>query len=152
MPELDAFLGEWRLSRVIADARAGHDATLEGRAVFTRGQGGLVQAESGTLNLPGQSPMTAERRYLWRAGRAGIDVLFEDGRFFHTLAPGTRAEAVHDCPPDRYEVAYDFAAWPRWTSLWRVTGPRKDYVMRSVYAPVGACAEGGAGAEDTSTI
>ncbi|MCO8145383.1 DUF6314 family protein [Rhodovulum tesquicola] len=147
MPDLEAFAGEWRLDRVIEDARAGHAARFEGRAVFAPGKAGLVQAETGRLHLPGHAPMTAERRYLWRQGASGIEVFFEDGRFFHAIAPGPHAQALHDCPPDRYEVGYDFARWPDWSSLWRVTGPRKDYAMRSVYTRLGACAGGGAGAE-----
>ena len=84
--------------------------------------------------------MQATRRYLWRDGGAGtIDVLFEDGRFFHRFdaedpAPG----ASHDCAPDSYRVRYDFRAWPRWQAEWRVTGPRKDYAMVSRYRPLAA--------------
>ncbi|GAA0286251.1 DUF6314 family protein [Rhodovulum strictum] len=148
MPDLGAFAGAWRIERVIEDARAGHVARFEGQAVFTPDADGLVHAESGRLHLPGQAPMTAERRYLWRQGASGIEVFFEDGRFFHAIAPGPRAQALHDCPPDRYEVGYDFARWPDWSSLWRVAGPRKDYAMRSAYARLGACAGTGAGAED----
>ena len=60
--------------------------------------------------------MRAERRYLWRDGGAGtIEVLFEDGRFFHRFdAEDPEPAAEHDCPPDRYRVRYDFRAWPRW--------------------------------------
>ena len=41
--------------------------------------------------------------------------------------------ADHWCDPDTYKVRYDFREWPLWRAEWRVTGPRKDYVMRSVY-------------------
>ncbi|TCO70936.1 DUF6314 family protein [Rhodovulum euryhalinum] len=152
MPDLGEFEGAWRLVRVIEDARAGQTATFEGRAVFNRSGDGLYYAEHGILRLPGQAPMTAERRYLWRPAGAGIEVCFEDGRFFHAIASGPRAEAHHDCPPDRYAVAYDFGGWPAWSCRWRVIGPRKDYAMASSYARLGACAADGAGVEETSTI
>ena len=57
-------------------------------------------------------------------------------RPFHEIPMGVAdPEAIHDCPPDRYHVAYDFARWPIWGSVWTVTGPRKDYVMNSAYTP-----------------
>lgn len=150
MPELRDFRGAWLLTREIGDARAGQRARLDGRAVLAEGAGGLVYAEKGRLLLPGQPPLTATRRYLWRAAGARIEIFFEDGRFFHAIAPGPAPEAVHHCPPDRYSVAYDFAAWPRWSSRWHVAGPRKDYVMVSHYAPEGACEAAGPGAQDAA--
>ena len=80
------------------------------------------------------------RRYRWRDGGAGtIDVLFDDGRFFHRFdaedpAPG----ASHACAPDLYRVRYDFRRWPRWQAEWWVSGPRKDYRMVSAYSPAPA--------------
>ena len=135
MPRLEDFAGDWALLRVIDDARGGHAARLEGRARFVPDAGGLAYEETGLLSLPGQPPMEATRRYLWRAASAGIEVFFEDGRFFHLIGPGARPEARHDCPPDRYVVAYDFSHWPDWSTRWRVEGPRKDYAMRSDYRP-----------------
>jgi len=134
MPELEDFTGAWRLSRVIEDARAGQIVHLEGRALFTPDEAGLVCEESGKLQLPGQAPLQATRRFLWRRAEGGIAVHFEDGRFFHLIGPGLNPEAMHDCPPDLYRVAYDFSRWPDWSTRWRVEGPRKDYAMRSTYS------------------
>ncbi|MBN2905906.1 MAG: trigger factor [Rhodobacteraceae bacterium] len=133
MPDLAQFEGEWHLHRVIADARAGHEVVFEGRARFAPDEAGLVYHEDGHLHLPGQAPMAATRRYLWRADGAGIAVLHADGRPFHVIAPGDRPAVAHDCAPDLYRGAYDFTGWPAWSSHWRVTGPRKDYTMRSDY-------------------
>ena len=96
-----------------------------------------MQEEEGWLALPGGgAPLRATRRYLWAADAAWLEVRFEDGRPFHTVPLDVaRPEAAHDCAPDVYRVAYDFADWPRWRAVWRVTGPRKDYVMTSDYAP-----------------
>ena len=135
---LRSFLGAWTLERSIADARAGRTGTLAGEARFTPAPGGLAYAEAGTLTFPGSPPMQATRRYLWREGGAGaIDVLFEDGRFFHSFDPDAPAPAaLHDCAPDTYRVRYDFTAWPDWQAEWRVTGPDKDYTMLSRYRPL----------------
>lgn len=133
-PALEAFEGDWRVSRVIRHAR-GPDARFEGTARFVPDGAGLIYREEGELVIAGQVPMRAERRYLWRAAPDGaIDVRFDDGRAFHRIAPGESApEDRHYCGPDTYDVAYDFSAWPDWTSRWQVRGPRKDYEMVSVY-------------------
>ncbi|WP_212525814.1 DUF6314 family protein [Actibacterium sp. MT2.3-13A] len=134
-PALADFEGRWRLEREIDDAKAGQRARFSGTATFTReAAGGLLCDEAGTLILPGQPPLAAARRYLWRAEGGDIAVFFHDGRPFHLIAPGARPEAGHDCPPDLYQVRYDFRRWPEWRAEWRVSGRRKDYLMRSTYA------------------
>ena len=133
MPVLQDFQGLWRLERQITDAR-GPDAVFTGTADFSPDDAGLTLHESGRLELAGQGGFQAERRYLWRPDGAGIAVLFADGRDFHRFDPAwVEAEADHWCDPDTYKVRYDFREWPRWQAEWRVTGPRKDYVMRSLY-------------------
>ncbi|MFD1194249.1 DUF6314 family protein [Seohaeicola saemankumensis] len=129
------FEGRWRLDRQITDTR-GADALFTGWAVFAADAEGLDLHEAGRLELKGQGGFQAERRYLWRQDGAGIAVLFADGRAFHRFDPAARtALADHWCDPDTYEVRYDFSGWPVWRAEWRVTGPRKDYVMTSVYTP-----------------
>ena len=77
--------------------------------------------------------MEARRVYLWRDAEPGaVAVTFDDGRPFHQFDL-TGGEARHACPPDTYRVRYDFSEWPVWTARWRVTGPRKDYLMTSRY-------------------
>jgi hypothetical protein len=130
---LGDFEGVWRLERRIIDA-LGPDAVFTGTARFTRDDAGLVLHEAGRLELTGQGGFQAERRYLWRQAGAMIAVVFADGRDFHWFDPGQGvATADHWCDPDTYRVRYDFAGWPVWQAEWRVTGPRKDYVMHSVY-------------------
>ncbi|MDY6858173.1 MAG: DUF6314 family protein [Pseudomonadota bacterium] len=133
MPELAAFEGDWLLERQISDALAGAAGRFDGQARFAPGADGLIYDEEGVLHLPGQPPMAATRRYLWRAEAAGIAVFFDDGRPFHGFGSTGTEQATHHCGPDLYQVRYDFSDWPRWRTLWRVTGPRKDYVMRSTY-------------------
>ena len=126
MRQLADFLGEWRLSREIAQAD-GSVARFEGVARWvSRADGGADYSETGALITP-QGRFAAERRYLWDGD---LRVYFDDGRFFHAVPAGGGA-AGHWCDPDQYDVTYDFSGWPEWTAVWRVRGPRKDYVMTS---------------------
>ena len=128
---LSDFEGRWRLEKSIQAADGGR-ATFSGEAVWCADAGGLDYVERGLLTLGQAAPVTAERRYFWRDG---LHVFFEDGRFFHAV-PIEGGAASHDCPPDRYDVIYDFAAWPCWRATWRVKGPRKDYEMTCDYKPL----------------
>lgn len=125
---LTDFEGAWRFERRISDARL-PEATVQGSAEWAAHAHGLMYRETGLLHLPGQPPMQATRSYLWRDD---LRVFFDDGRFFHTVPP-MGGEAVHDCPPDTYRVRYEFADWPCFETYWHVTGPRKDYRMRTRY-------------------
>lgn len=134
--DLRDFAGSWLLRRVIADARAGAEGRMEGQAIFRADRDGLVCDEEGQLSYGGGAALVATRRYLWRSpARRWIAVSFADGRPFHGFALGASAEAVHICGPDRYEVCYDFTRWPDWRAVWRVAGPRKDYVSVTDYGP-----------------
>ncbi|MCL6285053.1 DUF6314 family protein [Ruegeria sp. 2012CJ41-6] len=131
---LGDFAGDWRITREITDARAGQVLHAEGTASLVWKGDALIYGEALRLQVPGQAPMQATRRYLWQQGQGGIDIRFEDGRFFHHLALGQDApHDHHDCPPDSYDAAYDFTDWPVWSVVWTVSGPRKSYVMKSHY-------------------
>ncbi len=132
--ELTDFIGRWRIARRIEDARAGASGLFEGVAQFVPDGPGLRYEEAGELRL-GEGPgLRASRAYLWRPAVDGIEVFFEDGRDFHRLDPAAGVcTAFHDCPPDAYEVSYDFTRWPRWQATWEVTGLRKRYRMVSEY-------------------
>ena len=104
-PRLADLGGAWQLSRQI-DHADGTKAQFAGQALFTPDEDGLIYRERGALRLPQSRIMHAERTYLWRAGQgAALDVLFDDGRPFHSLAPDA-AQAVHWCDPDTYKVEY----------------------------------------------
>ena len=129
---LEDFAGDWQLDREIEDFGGGAHGTFGGTARLTADARGLAYLETGVLQMAGQAPLQAERRYLWQADTRGIAIHFADGRFFHTL-PLRGGAADHWCDPDQYDVVYDFRTWPHWTSRWRVTGPRKDYLTISRY-------------------
>ena len=64
-----------------------------------------------------------------------FSVFFADGRFFHRadIAAGA-ARVVHDCAPDTYCGRYRFNGPDRWGLSWRITGPRKDLVISTVFS------------------
>ncbi len=108
---------------------------MEGSACLIPATGGLLYRETGLLAWPGQAPLRAERSYRWRAeGDGQVVVCFADGRHFHSFdADAATPLAQHECDPDLYRVAYDFRRFPEWSAEWTVTGPRKNYTMRTAY-------------------
>jgi hypothetical protein len=132
MPQLADFEGRWRIARRIEDFWMGTTGLFEGLARFVPDGVGLAYSEVGELKLPQEVPMTARRGYLWRRERDHICVLYEDGRPFHRIEAGAQVtQDWHDCPPDTYDVTYNFSNWPEWRMIWKVQGPRKDYVSIS---------------------
>jgi hypothetical protein len=130
---LNDFAGNWRFGRVVSDADGQVTAEVDGQIRFDAGEGGLVCVETGQMRIGSGPALKAERRTIWRdAGDGRIAVFFADGKPFHSFDSGAAwAEARHDCTPDIYRVVYDFSAFPSWTSIWRVSGPRKAYLMTS---------------------
>jgi hypothetical protein len=128
--------GLWRLIRRIEDARAGLTGHLQGTSRWLPDGDGLRQEEEGVLRYGTGAPMQAMRVYLWRETPEGLTVFFEDGRPFHRLAAAQLSDR-HRCAPDTYDVSYDFSGWPDWTQVCRVTGPRKDAVITSMFQPLG---------------
>lgn len=128
MMKLHAFEGRWDITRQIEDQRAALTGHFTGTCVWTPDGDGLTQEETGTLTYGAAPPMQATRRYLWRTDGRATHVFFDDGRAFHTIpAPGE--EALHDCPPDTYRVRYTFDGPDAFSTIWHVTGPRKDAVL-----------------------
>ena len=132
-----AFAGRWRLTRTIADRTGGPDGRFEGRATFTpEGARTLRYVEEGRLHLGDGAVLVASRTYLWTVWQNRVEVAFEDGSPFHAFSAGqSGAGSDHLCVADHYRVTYDFGRWPVWSTLWRVTGPRKDYEMTSRFSP-----------------
>jgi hypothetical protein len=126
--DLSDFEGNWKIKRDITPA-SGPAARFSGHAEWVAENGIMQYIEMGTLELVGQKPMMAERRYRWDAD---LNIYFDDGRFFHQV-PAIGGEAAHWCNPDQYDVTYDFTRWPEWSCTWRVRGPRKNYTLNSQY-------------------
>lgn len=132
------FAGSWLLRRQIDDRLSKQTGEFSGTAVLTENpDGGLNYHETGTMKFGGVPAMIAERRYLWSFASGYVDVAFDDGRAFHRFVPsGHVAGTDHPCGADFYTVRYDFTALPRWSAVWTVAGPRKDYVSVSQYERV----------------
>lgn len=130
-----ALIGMWRIDRRILDAR-GPDAHFTGEMTITESEAApatLSVEESGTLRIGDQTPVLANRTYRWVFRTAtSVEVLFDDGRPFHEIdLTSPHPQTRHHCPPDTYDVRYDFRLPDEWRATWTVTGPRKDYVMTS---------------------
>ncbi|MEO0864515.1 MAG: DUF6314 family protein [Pseudomonadota bacterium] len=126
--------GNWRLQREVRHA-SGQVDRLSGTCSFTRSGPRLIQEERGTLETA-QGRFQATRRYVWAETEGWLQVYFEDMRPFLRLPKAVpKPEATHMCAPDRYDAVFDFTLWPRWKTVWRVNGPRKAYVMTSVFEP-----------------
>ena len=127
------FLGRYRLTRQIEDARAQAQSRFEGEAVIAAISDGASYREVGQLVMNGQR-FEAERSYIWRQEGPRIGVSFADGRPFHDFDPVAGGKATeHLCGADWYRGGYDFRSWPEWSVTWDVSGPRKRYRSVSVY-------------------
>ncbi|MGR3540637.1 MAG: DUF6314 family protein [Hasllibacter sp.] len=127
---LGALEGEWRLSREVRHAGGG-TVRAEGRATLAPDGAGLAEDESGRAILPDGTATSFAQRRLWRAEGGSLALRKGDGTLLCALADGA---GVHDCPPDTYRVRLDLSGLPgAWAAEWRVTGPRKDYVMTTRY-------------------
>ena len=136
LPQLEEFAGDWAIERRIEDRKFGQDGSLRGTARLEPGgfENGLIYREEGTLSLGDAGEMEAVRIYLWAPHERGISVHFQDGRDFHVIElDRLMPDAQHHCSPDMYHVSYDFSRWPRWTSAWRVQGPKKNYKRVTQY-------------------
>ncbi|MEJ8560894.1 DUF6314 family protein [Yoonia sp. GPGPB17] len=132
------FVGRWSLQRTIRDQLNGQHGALAGNATFTQVDATrLTYDETGTLTLENGVHLEATRQYLWTFSPDLVTVTFSDGGLFHQFVPSDHAIGTdHPCGGDFYKVRYDFTTWPRWTAVWTVTGPRKNYVSTSIYAPM----------------
>lgn len=132
---LAALEGRWSMVREIVHEDGRRDG-FDGTCVFHRSGKRLIQDEEGVL-VPGGggAAMKATRRYIWSAGAGRVDVAFGDMRPFHSVPVGVEVhETTYLCPPDRYQVSYDFRHFPDWVTVWSVEGPRKSYRMETRFS------------------
>ncbi len=125
--------------RRIRDLKTRSLGRLRGTADFTPDHDGIRFVERGLLMLP-QARTEAQRTYRFVIdGDHRFSVFFADGRIFHRaeITAGT-AWACHDCAPDTYHGRYRFSEPDRWSLSWRITGPRKDLVISTVFSRTGS--------------
>jgi len=131
--DLRPFLcGAWRLERDVEDRRAAVTGRLSGRAIFRPDGPDLRYREDGTLSL-GDYRGVFYRSYRYRfPDSARAAVAFEDARPFHELDLSRGAwRATHHCGADLYEGRFTVSDEDTWCAVWRVTGPRKDWLLSS---------------------
>ncbi|MET0449396.1 MAG: DUF6314 family protein [Aeromicrobium sp.] len=127
--EPTSLLGTWSMDRTIDDRLAGEASTVEGTSELVLEDDGRVRwTERGTLRR-GDLEIPVSRVLLVEQRESGWWVTFDDGRDFHPWAPGD--EVVHPCVADTYVGRIEVQDADRWTVLWQVSGPAKDYTMSS---------------------
>jgi hypothetical protein len=143
--------GEWTFVREVPGK-----ATMTGRArIAPTGEGQARYDETARVRLTDGSTLTGSRSYRYRrlpAPANGFDVLFaETGELFERLdfrsAPdgSLRADAEHFCASDRYVSHFTLDARDHLAVEHTVTGPSKNYVVRTAYRKVGRSPERSAG-------
>lgn len=139
----DRLQGEWSFVREVPGK-----ATMSGRArIAATGEGWARYDETARVRLADGSTLTGSQSYRYRRlppPANGFDVLFADtGELFERLdfrsAPegSLRADAEHLCAADRYISIFTLDAEDRLSVEHTVTGPGKDYVVRTAYRRVG---------------
>jgi len=132
-PLYDTLHGNWYINREIDDRYSEQKGKFVGTAAFTRQNTGLLYNESGDLTF-GETSLRASRAYQWSFDGLSVQVTYEDGSPFHDFTlDGSTAQAKHLCGQDIYYAKYDFYLPSRWTAVWTVSGPRKDYTSTSTY-------------------
>ncbi|TJZ56846.1 hypothetical protein FCH28_04840 [Streptomyces piniterrae] len=137
VPDTAAYLaGRWSVERVVIDLQAGTEGRFRGTADFrpdTAGEG-LVHIEEGELTWGGTVHPASRTLRLAPQPDGTAEVTFDDGRPFHDLdLRSGHWTAVHPCAPDRYEGTFTVVSVDEWRLEWRVGGPSKDQLLRSVY-------------------
>ena len=132
-----SLLGDWRLTREISTGER-----MTGHASFVRRpDAALRYREAGTLLLE-ERRFAFERRYLYRFDGPQLSIHFDDAgtRLFETvtlawLDGAWRGTGEHVCAEDCYESSYAFGPGAAFSTMHRVTGPRKAYAISTRYEP-----------------
>lgn len=136
---LDRLDGEWTFVREVPGK-----ATMTGRARIARtGEGHARYEETARVRLADGKTLTGSQSYVYRRlppPANGFDVLFADtGELFERLdflpaGDGSfRADAEHQCAPDRYVSSFTLDAEDRLSVEHAVNGPQKNYTVRTAY-------------------
>jgi hypothetical protein len=132
----ERLLGRWSFVREIS----GH-GSMTGLATFEGVDANYaVYRESGELRLQGGETLRAEQRYVYAKVEDGFAVYFHDtGELFQCVEFNAvegdvwKGSASHLCKADVYDSEYCFHGEGTFLVRHAVRGPRKDYVIRTVY-------------------
>ena len=118
-----ALLGDWRLTRRLADRRTGLSGVVRGQLTLRSEAGGHISwVEQGTLLWNG-SRLPVSRSYRLLRAEEGWWLYFPDGRSFHAWTPGQWVH--HPCREDSYRGLITITGPDRWRTIWEVDGPDK---------------------------
>lgn len=134
--DLKSFLcGSWLLDRSLLDRRHNISGKLIGRADFVPSGCSLLCEEQGSLTFGSHhGPAQQRLTFLFPNGDAQASVRFSDGRAFYELDLSQGQSVVsHSCNPDFYEGRFAVTDPDRWESTWKVTGPRKEQEIVTLY-------------------
>ncbi|WP_326692451.1 MULTISPECIES: DUF6314 family protein [unclassified Streptomyces] len=133
-------VGRWSVERAVYDRRAGVEGRFLGTADFRAGagphapEGVVLHEEEGQLTWDGRVYPASRSLRLRPRADGTAEVEFADGRPFHDLDLRTGVwTPVHPCAADRYEGTFVACSADEWHLEWRVSGPAKDQLLRSVY-------------------
>lgn len=128
--------GSWRLKREISTGE-----TLEGKAVFEAiSNAAFLMREEGQLILLNKVQIPAARLWYWHLCDGDIlEVTYDQTRLetYHLVnlersEIGWHGEAQHLCGSDLYSGEYSFNE-NGFEIIQSVKGPKKDYLVRSIY-------------------
>jgi len=136
---LDRLKGEWKFVREVPGK-----ATMMGRAHIAPTSADRARYdETARVRLADGTTLTGSQSYRYRRlppPANGFEVLFaETGELFERLDfrsepdGSLHAHAEHFCQPDRYVSQFILDALDQLTVEHAVTGPNKNYVVRTVY-------------------
>jgi len=137
--------GSWNLYRTISSPKF-QPMTGAGKAIFDKYKdpNSLLYKEELILNLPSES-INASKEYIFRLIDNDVSVFFHETpeRFFYTLkfAPKIpssdkvfdQAGGEHLCGNDNYTASYNFFDNDNFELIYKVVGPKKDYIMTTKY-------------------
>lgn len=128
------FLGVWHLARTIEDRRDQRHGFLRGSAVFEPDSLDLCYHETGRLRLGSYAGAVAQHYRYTFPWPGHASVRFADGRpFFDLELSQGRSAFLHRCGADMYRGIIEILDVSCFAMSWRVSGPRKDYVLRNRY-------------------
>lgn len=115
---------------------------MAGTAEFSAQPGGLLNyREEGRTRFPDGNEFNGFREYLFERTPCGFIVSFAEipPRLFHTVkifeADGVLVgKTSHLCIADQYDSQYTFRPDGCFEVEHTVTGPRKNYISRAIYA------------------
>ncbi len=134
---LDDLIGTWRLWRTVFDRRTQKGSAMWGEATFSPGkEDELVYVEEVMHRREGKGAYRAKQRYRYKLKEDKLEMYRcneAPNTPFLTL-PTEKLQGKAQCGADRYELDWNFKGTEMFLQRYRVLGPRKDYVIRSLFS------------------